>query len=128
MDGIVLVVILSETVTSIKTSIIKLSNYSQSSALGHHTEAKISIHDLNRSSSTFENLTKLFLFLNWTINWKDMFKTLNDGVPTFLNRKHSSRMRTDHALARMSSDRVAMRPIVDRMSHACENITFLCGR
>ena len=31
-------------------------------------------------------------------------------------------MRTDLAVTRMSSDRVAMRPIVDRMTNACENI------
>ena len=31
-------------------------------------------------------------------------------------RKHSSRMRTDHTITRMSSDRVAMRPIVNRMT------------
>ena len=31
-------------------------------------------------------------------------------------------MRTDRAVTRMSSDRVAMRPIVDRMTDACENI------
>ena len=43
-------------------------------------------------------------------------------------RKHSSRMHTDRDLTTMSSDRVAMRPIVDRMTDACENITFPCGR
>ena len=37
-------------------------------------------------------------------------------------------MLTDRAVARMSSDRVAMRSIVDRMTDACENITFPCGR
>ena len=37
-------------------------------------------------------------------------------------------MRTDRAIIRMSSDRVAMRPIVDRITDACENITFPCGR
>ena len=37
-------------------------------------------------------------------------------------------MRTDPAVARMGSERVAMRPIVDRMTHAFENITFPCGR
>ena len=37
-------------------------------------------------------------------------------------------MRTDHAVTRMSSDQVAMSPIVDRMTDACENITFPCGR
>ena len=31
-------------------------------------------------------------------------------------RKHSSRMRTGHAVTRTSSDRVAMRPIVNRMT------------
>ena len=30
--------------------------------------------------------------------------------------KHSSKMHTDRALTRMSSDRVAMRPIVNRMT------------
>ena len=37
-------------------------------------------------------------------------------------------MRTDYAVTKMSSDGVAMRPIVNRMTHACENITFPCGR
>ena len=37
-------------------------------------------------------------------------------------------MRTDRSVTRMSSDRVAMRPIVDKMTDACENITFPCGR
>ena len=37
-------------------------------------------------------------------------------------------MHTDRAITRMSSDQVAMRPIVDRMKDACENITFPCGR
>ena len=37
-------------------------------------------------------------------------------------------MRTDRAVTRMSSNWVAMRPIVDRMADACENITFHCGR
>ena len=37
-------------------------------------------------------------------------------------------MRTDRALTRMSSDRDAMRSIVDRMTDACENIAFPCGR
>ena len=44
-------------------------------------------------------------------------------------------MRTDRAVTvtvtekpiRMSSDQVGMRPIVDRMTDACENITFPCG-
>ena len=36
-------------------------------------------------------------------------------------------MHTDHAVTRMSSYRVAMRPIVDRMTDASENITFPCG-
>ena len=39
-------------------------------------------------------------------------------------RMHSSKMRTDRAVIRMSSDQVAMRPIVDRMTDAGENITF----
>ena len=43
-------------------------------------------------------------------------------------RKHSSRMRTDRAVTRMRRERVAMRPIMDRMTHTCENITFPCGR
>ena len=43
-------------------------------------------------------------------------------------RKHSSRMRSDRAVTRTSNDRVAMRPIVDRMTDACENITLPCGR
>ena len=42
-------------------------------------------------------------------------------------RKHSSRMHTHHTITRMSSVRVALRLIVDRMTHACENITFHCG-
>ena len=37
-------------------------------------------------------------------------------------RKHSSRMRTDRAVTRMSSDRMG------RMTADCENITFPCGR
>ena len=37
-------------------------------------------------------------------------------------------MRTHHAITRMSIERVAMRPIMDRMAGACENITFPCGR
>ena len=37
-------------------------------------------------------------------------------------------MRTDRAITRPSSEPVAMRPIVDRMTDACENITFPCGR
>ena len=45
-----------------------------------------------------------------------------------VTRKHSSRMHTDRAVTRMSSERVAMRPIVHRMTHACENITFPCDR
>ena len=37
-------------------------------------------------------------------------------------------MRTDRALTRPNSEQVAMRPFVDRMTHACENITFPCDR
>ena len=37
-------------------------------------------------------------------------------------------MRTDRVVTNMSSDRVAMTPIVNRMTHACENITFPHGR
>ena len=37
-------------------------------------------------------------------------------------------MHTDSAVIRMSSEHVAMRPIVDRVTQACENITFPCGR
>ena len=37
-------------------------------------------------------------------------------------------MRTNRAVTRVSSKPVAMRPIVDRMTDACENITFPCGR
>ena len=33
-------------------------------------------------------------------------------------------MYTDHAVTRMSSESVAMRPIVDRITDACENITL----
>ena len=36
-----------------------------------------------------------------------------------VTREHSSRMRTDHAVTRMSSDRVAMRPIVNRLTDIC---------
>ena len=36
-------------------------------------------------------------------------------------------MRTDRTVTRMNSDQVTMRPIVDRMTDACENITFPCG-
>ena len=37
-------------------------------------------------------------------------------------------MRTEGAVTRMSSKSVAMRPIVDRMTDAFENITVPCGR
>ena len=37
-------------------------------------------------------------------------------------------MRTNRTATRISSEQVAMRPIVDRMTDACENITFNCGR
>ena len=37
-------------------------------------------------------------------------------------------MLTDCTVTRMSSERVAMRPIVDRMTDAGENIPFSCGR
>ena len=37
-------------------------------------------------------------------------------------------MRTNRAVTRVSSKPVAMRPIVDRMTDACENITLPCGR
>ena len=37
-------------------------------------------------------------------------------------------MRTDRAVTRMSCDQVAMMPVVDRMTKACENITFPRGR
>ena len=37
-------------------------------------------------------------------------------------------MCTDCAVTMMSSDGVAMRPIIDRMTEAYENITFPCGR
>ena len=37
-------------------------------------------------------------------------------------------MSTARTVTRVGSDRVAMRPIVDRMTDACENITFPCGR
>ena len=33
-------------------------------------------------------------------------------------------MRTESAVTRMSTDRVAMSSIVDRMTDPCENITF----
>ena len=39
-------------------------------------------------------------------------------------RMHSSRIRADPAVTRMRNGRVAMRPIVDRMTDACKNITF----
>ena len=42
--------------------------------------------------------------------------------------KHSIRMRTDCAVIWMSSEPVAVRLIVDRMTDACENITFPCSR
>ena len=54
-------------------------------------------------------------------------------IALFKTRKHSSRMRTNHAVKGMSSDRVAMRSIVNRMTdtYASENITrlslALCG-
>ena len=37
-------------------------------------------------------------------------------------------MRTDRTIIRMSSEPVAMEPIVDRMTDARDNITFPCGR
>ena len=37
-------------------------------------------------------------------------------------------MRTDGAVTRMSSESVAMRPIVDRMTNDCENITVPWSR
>ena len=37
-------------------------------------------------------------------------------------------MRTYRAVTRISSEPVAMRPIVNRMTRACENITFPCGQ
>ena len=37
-------------------------------------------------------------------------------------------MRTDRAVTRMNSEPVAVRPIVDRITDACKNITFPCGR
>ena len=37
-------------------------------------------------------------------------------------------MRTDRAVTRMSSEPVAMSPIVDWMTDVCKNITFPCGR
>ena len=45
----------------------------------------------------------------------------------YYTRKHSSRIRTDRAVTRMSSEPVAMRPIMNRMTRACGNITFPCG-
>ena len=47
---------------------------------------------------------------------------------TLITGKHSSRMRTDRDVTRMSSDRLAMRPIVNRMTDARENITFPYAR
>ena len=37
-------------------------------------------------------------------------------------------MCTDRAVTRMSSDWVAMKPIVNRMANVCENITFPYGK
>ena len=37
-------------------------------------------------------------------------------------------MRTNHDVTKMNSRRVAMRPIVDRMTDARENITFPWSR
>ena len=51
----------------------------------------------------------------------------SDIIDININKKHSSRMRTDRAVTSMSSGRVVMRPIVDGMTQACENITFPCG-
>ena len=45
---------------------------------------------------------------------------VNDEAMQFLTRKHSNRMRTDRAVTRMSSDRVAIRPIVNRMTDRCQ--------
>ena len=60
-------------------------------------------------------------FFNSKWSWFEFFPGNNFGT-----RKHSSTMRTDCAVTRMSSDRVAMRPIVHRMTDAYENITFPC--
>ena len=51
--------------------------------------------------------------------------TLNTPTTNLFTRKHSSRMRTDRAVTRMSSDRVAMRPIVDRMTGAVKTLPSL---
>ena len=42
-------------------------------------------------------------------------------------RKHSSRMRTDRAVTRMSSERIAKRPIVDRQTPV-KTLPSPCGR
>ena len=48
----------------------------------------------------------------------------NMTIPLILKtRKHSSRMRTDRTITRLSRERVAMRAIMDRQN-TCENITF----
>ena len=53
----------------------------------------------------------------WTESLTQSFENIT--FPQLLlqavTRKHSSRMRTDHAVTRMSSEPVAMRSIVDRM-------------
>ena len=46
----------------------------------------------------------------------------------FPKRKHSGRMRTDHPVTWMSSDQVATRPIVDKMTHISENNSLPCGQ
>ena len=44
-------------------------------------------------------------------------------------KKKQTRNKAFHnTITRMSSEPVAMRLIVDRMTDACENITFPCGR
>ena len=47
------------------------------------------------------------------INCLEIFQYTKRVTPT---RRHSSRMRTDHAVTRLSNDRVAMRSIVNKMT------------
>ena len=50
-------------------------------------------------------------------------RVLND----YTTRKHSARMRTDRAVTRPSSERVAKRPIVDRQTPV-KTLPSPCGR
>ena len=58
-----------------------------------------------------------------TVVWSS---ALNDHLR--ITREHSSRMRTDHAVTRMSNDRVVMRPIVDRQTPIKTLLSLAVGK